>query len=737
MDIRPKLLKVFQAEHKEHLDRIRAILAEAETSETALPGAALEEAFRRAHSLKGAARAVDLREVEKLAHRLETLFAKMHAGAAALDPSAGKIIHTALDTIEDTVDALLKNRPVPDPAAVFAALGPLSGEDPESSAGHERGAHPSPTPSPAPPIPSQPPADTLRVRTEHLDHLFRTTNSLLAEGRHQDLVAEEMGHLNREVLEMEKTWEQFRRHASETKRGRGGAPASRASRDLGSLDKQWQALSTQLRKLCRLQKRGAWTLRSLAEQLQQDIQNIRMVPVESIFESFPQMMRNLARDENKEFRFLLTGMKVEADRAMLQELKDPVMHLLRNAADHGIEPPGERKAKGKEAMGTICLDIETIGNRLHIRVTDDGRGINMQKVRQTAISRGLLAESAAAESSPDDLMPLLFQPGFSTADVVTELSGRGFGLSVVSEAVARLQGDVSVTAPIAGGNSVSLSVPLAASTRRLMLVSCLGQTFGIPLHCIESLDTIRSAEIETVENRQVLRREGRILPLQDLARLLGIADPAVKPEGERLSVLILKSGDKRAAVVVDAFLTQVESLVKNLDPHLARLGKFSGGILLVDGSVVLVLNPVELIEAFKKTPAGTVLNIQKPAAARKAPSILVVDDSITTRTLEMSILEAHGYEVEVAIDGIEALEFLRSHSFDLVVTDIQMPRMNGFGLLEEMKKDPLLAKLPVILVTSLENKTDQELGLSLGADAYIIKRKFDQRDLLDAIRQML
>jgi two-component system chemotaxis sensor kinase CheA len=302
--------------------------------------------------------------------------------------------------------------------------------------------------------------------------------------------------------------------------------------------------------------------------------------------------------------------------------------------------------------------------------------------------------------------------------------------------VQHLQGEVDIQPGVQAGASVVLSVPLSISTHRLLLLSCRSQTFCMPAHAIERLCRIQVKDLQTVEGRPVACLEGKQIPLMSLAQVLGLAESDVEAEGASLLVMVLRSTTTPIAVVVDGFLAERDSLIKDLGVSLPSNGKITGGILTADGSIALVLNPAGIIEAFNQSN-GTAFAIAKPVAQERVTTILVVDDSITTRTLERSILEAHGYQVRVAVDGIEALEQLRAEPADLVIADIQMPRLDGYGLVAEIKKDPRLARIPVIMVSSLERREEQERGLALGADAYIVKRKFDQQELLDAIRQIL
>jgi two-component system chemotaxis sensor kinase CheA len=470
------------------------------------------------------------------------------------------------------------------------------------------------------------------------------------------------------------------------------------------------------------------------------------VPAESVYSGFRKMVRDLASQEGKEIEFRVAGLDVQADRQVLQALKDSLMHILRNAVYHGIEPPEERRQRGKKPIGQVALLLQTRGNRLEIRLEDDGRGLDPGQIAEQAVARGLLNQEQAESAGLEELLPLLFRPGFSTAAGVTELAGRGMGLSVVQEAVARLQGEVCVSCASpnrpAGGTCVSLSVPLAVSAHRLLLVSCAGQTFAVPFHSIQELSRVRRQDVETAAGRPMLLLGGELLPFHPLADLLGLADARgenASQNGDVLTVMVLSVGQRRLAVAVDALVEESHSLLRDLDAP-ARADLWLGAILREDRSVVLVLSPAALLQI-----QPSAVSVREPVPiegkervpAVEVATILVVDDSLTTRTLEKSILEAHGYRVRLALDGAEALNQLRHEPADLVITDIQMPHLDGFGLLAAMKKEPRLARIPVIVVTSQERREDQERGLSLGADAYIVKRKFDHEDLLQTVRQLL
>jgi len=450
------------------------------------------------------------------------------------------------------------------------------------------------------------------------------------------------------------------------------------------------------------------------------------------------MVRDMAKDENKNVEFRVSGLDVQADRMVLQALKDPVMHMLRNSISHGMEKADERKRSGKAECGCVALQMEAVGNRLTILVDDDGRGLDLSRVAEVAVRKGLLTQADADARSPEELSGLIFQPGFSTAKAITDLSGRGMGLSVVYEAVSRLQGEVRAERKAGPGARMVISVPLSISTHRLLLVFSDGQTFAIPSSGIQRLIRVKLTDVATVEGKPVIPWEGQSTPLASLAQLLGIGGASdFTVEGKLLSIMILKSGNRRLAVAVDAFVAEREAIIKNLDAPISGISILAGGIVLEDGSVSLVLNTGELIDSFKPVYAPPTSRVGEARLEKKIPTVLVVDDSFTARTLEKSILEVHGYNVVVAIDGLEGLSKLRSEEIDLVVSDVQMPRMDGLALLQEMKRDERFARLPVILVTSMNHIDDQERGLALGADAYLVKQRFDHQTLLETIKQLL
>ena len=734
---RQRVLAAFQSEHREHLAGMRGLLAKAAGGGGNLAESDLNEVFRLAHTLKGGARISGLQTIEALSHRVESVFARIKNGGLSLDPAVTEAVTLALNSIEDWMASLAASQIPAEPIGALDALARFLGLAEHAVA--PPAPAPEAAPSAAPSGPSAQQFDTVRLSAEHLDRLLSSSGQIVTESLRQDQVSRALSEFARNIDEIDREWESVRDVSAAHLHRLSAMPEfARVLHYLEFVERQTRVISRQARQLRVMQQRSSRSIRVLGQELQENVRMARMIPAEAVFGVFRKMVRDMAGDEHKNIEFRTAGLDVQADRMVLQALKDPVMHMLRNAISHGMERPDERQRLGKAECGCITLQMEAIGNQLTIFVEDDGRGLDWSRVGEVAVRKGLLSQADADASSPDELSSLIFRPGFSTAKAITDLSGRGMGLSVVYEAVSRLQGEVRVAQRTGPGSCMVISVPLSISTHRLLLVSGQGQTFAIPSAGIQRLIRINLADVGTVEGKPVIVWEGQSMPLTSLAQLLGLGgEMDFTVEGKLLAVMILKSGSRRLAVVVDAFIAEREAMIKNLDSPVSGISILAGGIMLEDGSVSLVLNIGELIESFKPVHASPVVKVGEIKVEKKNPTVLVVDDSFTARTLEKSILEVHGYNVVVAMDGLEGLSKLRSEEIDLVISDIQMPRMDGLAMLQEMKRDERFARLPVILVTSMNQTDDQERGLALGADAYLVKQRFDHQTLLDTIRQLL
>jgi two-component system chemotaxis sensor kinase CheA len=444
------------------------------------------------------------------------------------------------------------------------------------------------------------------------------------------------------------------------------------------------------------------------------------------------MVHDLAQAAGKEVDLHIEGGAVELDRSVHEGLKDPLRHLVRNAIDHGAEPPAERQAAGKPARARITVAAVLRGSQVEVTVADDGRGIDLEGLRRQADKRGVEVPRDAEE-----LARLVFRPGLSTAPLITDVSGRGMGLDVVKSRVESLHGTVAVAFTPGRGTSFTLAVPLTLTTLRALLVSVGSQTFALADSHVRRLVRVDPTQLRWVEGREMAALGGPPLPVVALAELLGL--PGAPPRsGARLPGLIIAAGPRQVVLVVEELLAAQEIVVKNLGARIRRVPYVSGATLLPSGQIALVLNAAHLIRrALAQTPGRGIGAGVAAAAPQPRKRVLLVDDSVTTRTLEKSILEAAGYEVAAAADGSAAWQLLHERGADLVVSDVEMPRMDGFALTQAIRESTRFHRLPVVLVTARETEQDKARGIQAGADAYLVKSAFDQKNLLETLAQLL
>lgn len=450
----------------------------------------------------------------------------------------------------------------------------------------------------------------------------------------------------------------------------------------------------------------------------------------------------------------IVGGDTELDKRVLEQIKDPLIHMLRNAIDHGIEPPQQRVALGKPRSGTITLTAEQLGKDVLICVSDDGAGLDLDAIRQTIARHGVDAQTL----SEIELVEGIFKVGISTSPIITDISGRGVGLDVVRRNVEALHGRIDVDWTPGEGAAFTLTLPLRLTSSRGLLVRVSNELFAIPLNAIERIMYISPQEISPLEGQDTVLYNGRPLTLVQLGDVLELPraeaqrDNVLSPsnalrmhssKGEaHILVVILAAAERRMAFAVDELVGEQEIVIKGLGKQLTRVGGIAGATVMGSGRVVLILNVADLIKLAMRGGGRSVFDALAEAApsmvTRAQRRILIVDDSITTRTLEKNILEAAGYTVQLAVDGQEALSTIATGGVpDLIVSDLVMPRMDGFELTQRIKDDPNMASVPVILVTSLDSPKDKARGIEIGADAYIVKSSFDQNNLLETIEQLI
>jgi len=449
---------------------------------------------------------------------------------------------------------------------------------------------------------------------------------------------------------------------------------------------------------------------------------------------FGRMVRDLGRGIGKQVGLRVVGGETEVDRDVLEAIKDPVMHLLRNAVDHGVETAEQRRKSGKPVEAPIEVRVRSRGGSLELEVADDGRGITSESVARVALERGLATAEQLSEMSEDSIRGFVFHDGFSTAREVSDVSGRGVGLAVVQSAVEKLGGRVALETNQGRGSCFKLVLPLNLATMRLLLVEAEAQTFAFPAAAVERVVRITPSAISLVDQGHAFELDGKPVPVFRLGENLGLeSTPAQR---ERLIAVVLASSARRAAFIVDRIVDEQELVARSLGDHLKTLRNISGATVLSDGRVAPILNAGELLAGAISSRSGDFASSAEQRQ-QKSRRVLVVDDSVTTRTLEKSILEAAGYDVTVATDGVEALERLSRMSFDLVLSDVQMPRVDGLALVRAIRQDARLKALPVVLVSSLDSQEQRAAGLEAGADAYLSKGEFEQGLLLATLARFV
>lgn len=462
-----------------------------------------------------------------------------------------------------------------------------------------------------------------------------------------------------------------------------------------------------------------------------------LMPFNIVLMSFPEYIRDISKSLGKEVVLSIEGGNIEIDRRILDSLKDPLMHLIRNSIDHGIEEPGARISAGKPSAGEIKINIRTLsGSRVEVVVSDDGAGINTGSVKRKAVEKGIITEKKASSLSDEELIALIFRSGLTTSHMITEISGRGLGLAIVADAISHLNGEIDINSAPGKGTEFKMILPLKLATFRGVIVVSAEQRFVFPKQQVKKVISISPEDIDPNVFSQTMVVDGEKTGVIRLSEAMGIKDYSYQnmKTSNKVPVVILGYGVGQIGFIVDEILSVQEIVVRSLGTQLRHVKKISGAAVLGDGATALVIDPLELIEESLKP---ILRKIAKPKSTGSSAKILIVEDSVTSRQYLFNILKKSGYDSEMAQDGAEAFLKLKDSDFSLVVSDVDMPRMSGFTLTEKIRRNKRLSSVPVILVTSLDNPADKKQGELSGANAYIPKKNFSEEDFLLVIRNLL
>ncbi len=846
--IREQLISSFGAELAEHVQTMTDGLLALEQNQmsAAQRQTTLEDVFRAAHSLKGAARALGVSAVEQLAHSLESVLDLMQKSELECTAELFTVCYRALDTIQlvqaiydsggttppvqvlQTLAELetLRSAPggTPSPAipqatpaartktptpqskktAVRNAAGPQDAgpqsvtpaqkaephatEHPDSELPSESQSQPDapvelspdgkvkaePVGKPAaipsaariesiPPeavdpayfvaeeaAPASTAEDTIRVSVSKLDALMAQISELMVTKIRAEQRVTQVNRAQTALNQWQKDWLGMRRtYGRLLRKLPQTAGNAQMQHDIAQLleyvnssQEQLRHVQTLINTLSRDYAHDTLHAALVIDALEQEVKQVRMLPLSAITATFGRMARDLAKAAQKEAVLHIVGGEVEMDKRVLEQVKDPLIHLLRNAIDHGLETPEERTALGKPPIGRVTLSAEQAGKEVILRVADDGRGLDLTAIRQAALRKNEVA-ARVDEMTDSELVELIFTSRFSTSPIITDVSGRGVGLDVVRRNVSALGGRIDVEWEPQRGAVFTLILPAALTSIRGLLIQAAGQRFAIPFGAIECILRVAPHELTRMGGHETLHHQGRPYPLVYLSDVLEMPRRARSKDETDLYriVIIAATAERRMAFVVDGLEGEQEMVIKGTGRQLRHVAGIAGSTVMGSGEVVLVLNVADLIQLTLR--AGRRVGLGQPApvvGAEPTPirRILVVDDSVTTRILEKNVLEAAGYEVQLAVNGQEALGVIAGGELpDLIISDVVMPRLDGFGLTAQIKRDARTANIPVILVTSLDSTEDKTRGIEAGADAYIVKSQFDQNSLLETIEQLI
>jgi two-component system, chemotaxis family, sensor kinase CheA len=722
-----QLLETFRLELEERIQIITEALLSLEKDISATDQKQLlEEMFRAAHNIKGASRGIGLENTAKLAHRMESLFTALQRGESHIQSGLVDICLLGLDTLRNLLDIEGQDNV---PGEEFEELLQLlqmaiEGDLPtEQQLLVQKSQSVSSSAVVSTKISNDIAAESIRLPVQRLDRIATLVNELQI----SQLRVEQHQLDGRKIADLS---QQLRRYW--VKMMSSNLSPSRWAFSEGA------DLVLELNDLCQNMDVGIRSthslLKPLTSSLRDDVHELRLIPAETILNPLKLVVRDVAQAENKKVELVLDGAHLEMDRVILEKIRDPLVHLLRNAVDHGIETPDVRTKAGKDEIGHINISLEREGNNVYLSIKDDGAGIDLQSIKNKILKLELASQQEVNEMSETELADFIFRTGFSSRDKISEISGRGVGLDVVRSNLQMLKGSVSVSFTEQYGSHFLLTIPFTMGSEHGLFVRCSDQTFAIPAQYIKRIMEITSADIINLESKQAILIDSKPVALQMLSNLLQLPENKM-PMDEFYQLVVIHSGWKQMALIVDSIVGEQEMVIKSLYPPLDNLANISGGTLGNDGNIILVLDILDLLG---QKPNTVVLSSRRNKIInQKTKKILVVDDSITTRTLEVSILQRQGYNVQAVVNAEEALAKLQTEHFDLLITDVEMPGMNGFELTDQLRTHLNLEKLPVIIVTSLASEADRRRGLEVKADAYIVKSDFESTELLNIVAQLI
>ncbi|UCG21673.1 MAG: response regulator [Deltaproteobacteria bacterium] len=685
----------------------------------------LQEVYRNAHSLKGSAMTMGFERMGKLAHHMEDVLRALQKSQLPVTTEACDALYETNDALTVMLDTLAASKRIRvDAESTMARLANLLPElQPAVGAIVTEPVRPVTESVPVSET-SVSTMDTVRVTTTKLDELVNLAAEAAVAQQH---LASEIDGL----MQIRDKWRHLRIHDYDA------VHSAEPARETGLVSKLFE-FGDSLEDMGRRLQDAAENAGRHIENLQHRSMEIRMLPLALVLNTLPRAVRDLSRQFGKKVAFTVKGEETTIDKRILEQIGDPLIHLLRNALDHGLEAPDVRRSAGKPELGTIRLEAKQEGAKVLIILEDDGQGIDSQLLKKAALDKGLVDEREIAGWSEAQLLELIFLPGLSTSGLVTDVSGRGVGMDVVRANVDRLKGQVEIASELGKGTTFTISLPLTLATVHALMVRCAGEVLAVPAFSVAKTFQVPLQEIKSIQGRQAVVHQEEILPVRSLAATLGWKERNGSPPKEgKVLVVILQAGERKVGFLVEDILGELEIVSKDLGTHLKKVDYVAGATILGSGEVAIILDVPQLLwrghpEVRKKERAP-----EEKVISTHGQLILVVEDQVVTRQMEKSILEAAGYQVVTAENGMDALNRLGQQDFDLVLTDVLMPKMDGFTLTRKIRSNERTKDLPVVVVTSMESEEDKRRGLEAGANAYLVKSSFDQKNLIETIETLL
>jgi len=697
----------------------------------------INEIFRAAHNIKGTSRSLGIENIGDITHHLESIFSGFKQKTLSVSPPIIDLCLEAVDKLDSAMSAFTEKTSLT--FDIKELLTRLASVNPTTSNGtQQRKATPASTSSSETTSKKniEPKStETIRVGVNNIDKI----SSQMEELQLNKIAIEDQYTELTKLANKTKQFSEIWRHILTQVKNSPNSINDTIQRLIHAGADNIIEINTTMHDLHKNLRTQLNELTVHSNSIQDELRLLRLVPAANLFGTMPRYVHDLSRELNKKVELKITGDQVKMDKMVLESLKDPIIHIIRNSIDHGIESPEVRIAKGKPETGLITIVITEDHSQIRISISDDGQGIDINKVAETAINNNLLSKSELNSMSMQEITDLIFRSGVSTKQIITDVSGRGVGLDVVKVNIANINGHVNVKTEANTGTTFELRVPLTLSSERGLLVRCNNQLFVLPTNSLVRIMNIHSQDIIEVEGSQAILVDKHSVPLHSLINVLSLEQDNQSnflPK-DILTVIVLQSGWNTIALLVDEIMVEREIVIKPLQSLLANIPCIAGGTLSGTNQVIIVLNPADIINTALHISNPTKIIIQDTTVKTIIPHILVVDDSITTRTLEKNILESNNFKVTAAVNGKEAWELLQKQTFSLLITDVVMPEMDGFTLTEHVKHNEKLRSMPVIIVTSLGSDAEKKRGIEVGADAYIVKNQFESGALLEIVEQLI